>query len=137
MANGDLTIRTMTNKSRGFYALMGPLLARREIAAELGGPTWDDDGVRWFVAMRGRHVVGFCALHQRGARADLRSSYVLPKHRRGGVYRQLFDARFAAIVRPARARSVVRAEAVPVFQAHGFRRTRATKNFSVMEADLR
>lgn len=129
-------IRKLTNKSRGFYAIMGPFLARREITKELGGMTWDDDGAVWFVAMRGKDVIGFCALRQRGARAELRSSYVLPEHRRNGVYERLFEERLAAIERPARARSVVHKEAVPVFRAHGFREVKRTKNFHTMEKEL-
>lgn len=126
----------MTRESRGFYALLGPFLARRDIAKELGGPIWDDDGTQWFVALREGVVLGFCALHQRGERAGLRSSYVLPEHRRSGVYRQLFEARLAAIQAPARARSVVHKEAVPVFRAHGFKEARRTKNFYVMEREI-
>lgn len=140
MGNGNLInqIKTMTNKRRGFYKLMGPFLARREIAKELGGPIWDDDDVLWFVAVRGGdEVLGFCALRQRDGKAELRSSYVLPEHRRGGTYRRLFEERLEAIQRPAHARAVVHAEAVPVFRAHGFRQTRSTKNFHVMEADLK
>jgi GNAT superfamily N-acetyltransferase len=132
----DLKIRRMTNESRGFYALLGPYLARRSIAKELGGMTWDDDGLEWFVATRGTQLLGFCALRQSNGKAELRSSYVLPKHRRAGVYRLLFLARLAAIRRPARARSVVHAEAVPTFLANGFSEMRRTKNFHVMEADL-
>lgn len=131
-----ITIRTMTRSSRGFYTLLGPYLARREIAKELGGPIWDDDGTEWFVALRGRTVLGFCALLQRGARAELRSSYVLPEHRRSGVYRQLFEARMGAIRAPAKARSVVRREALPVFRDHGFRVSKKTKHFHVVEKEI-
>jgi hypothetical protein len=136
MARADLTIRRMTNQSRGFYALLGPHLARREIAKELGGMTWDDDDAVWFVATRGPDVLGFCALRQANGKAELRSSYVLPSHRRTSIYRYLFAARLAAVTRPARVRSVVRAEAVPVFVANGFSEIKATKNFHVMEIDL-
>lgn len=136
MEPADLTIRKMTNRSRGFYALMGPFLARREISKDLGSPVWDDDDVTWFVAVQGGQVLGFCALRQRGQRAELRSSYVLTEHRRRRVYSRLFKARMEAIERPATARSVVRAEAVPLFVQHGFAEVRATRNFHVMEAEL-
>lgn len=137
----DLVILQMTNKSPKFYSTMGPFLARREIAKELGAPTWDDDGLTWFVAKRfvprrGSVVLGFCALRQADGKAELRSSYVLPKFRKGGVYAALFEARLAAIVAPCAARSVVRDTAVVVFKKHGFRETKRTKNFHTMELEL-
>jgi GNAT superfamily N-acetyltransferase len=131
----------MTNKTPKFYSTLGPFLARREIAKELGSPTWDDDGLTWFVAKRfvarkGSVVLGFCALDQDGEKAELRSSYVRPEYRKDGVYTALFEARIAAIQKPCRIRSVVRAAAVPVFKKHGFRETKKTKNFHTMERDL-
>jgi GNAT superfamily N-acetyltransferase len=108
-------------------------LARREIVGELGGMTWDDDGAIWWVALDGAKVAGFCALMRDGERVQLRSSYVLPRYRRRGVYRLLFTERMTEISSPARVRSVVRAEAVPVFRAHGFEEIKATKNFYTME----
>lgn len=137
----NFVILPMTNKTPKFYSTLGPFLAKREIAKELGSPTWDDDGVQWFVAKRfvarkGSIVLGFCALKQDGDKAELRSSYVRPEYRNEGVYTALFEARLAAIQKPARARSVVHAAAVPTFKKHRFVETRTTKNFHVMERDL-
>lgn len=137
----NFVVLTMTNKTPKFYSTLGPYLARREIAKELGAPVWDDDDLAWFVAKRfvarkGSIVLGFCALEQDGEIAELRSSYVRPEYRKDGVYTALFEARLAAIKRPCRARSVVRSAAVPVFKKHGFAETKTTKNFHTMERDL-
>lgn len=137
----NFVILQMTNKTPKFYSTLGPYLSRREIAKELGAPTWDDDGLTWFVAKRfiarrGSVVLGFCALHQADGKVELRSSYVRPEYRKSGVYAGLFEARLAAIVRPCHARSVVRETAVPMFKKHGFRETKRTKNFHTMELEL-
>jgi hypothetical protein len=44
-------IRELTNTDDSFYSLVGPMLSRREIVAELGGPVWDDDQKRWQLAV--------------------------------------------------------------------------------------
>lgn len=137
----DFVVLTMTNRSPKFYSTLGPFLARREIAKELGAPTWDDDGLTWFVAKRfvprrGSTVLGFCALQQADGKAELRSSYVLPKYRKSGVYAALFEARIAAIQRPCVAHSVVRDTAAVVFRKHGFCEKKRTKNFHTMEIEL-
>lgn len=137
----NFVIIAMTNKTPKFYSTMGPFLSRREIAKELGAPTWDDDGLIWFVAKRfvprrGSIVLGFCALLQQKGKALLRSDYVRPEYRRSGVYRALFVARMEAIKRPSSARSVVHSAAVPVFKEYGFREAKRTKNFHTMELEL-
>jgi hypothetical protein len=117
--SGAITVRAMANRSRGFYTLMGPYLARREIVAELGGHLWDDDDKTWFVATIGCRVAGFCAARPaaRGVTTYL-SAYVLPEHRRGCVYRELWMARREAFPGPAQATCT--AASLPIFTAAGW-----------------
>lgn len=44
-------VRVITNTDPGFYPLLGPFLARREVVKTVGGPLWDDDTKTWFVAL--------------------------------------------------------------------------------------
>lgn len=122
------SIRTveMTNEHPDFYRLVGPFLSRRAIAGELGYPVWDDDDKRWWVALDGPTVLGFVALRPESGKTILTSAYVLPAHRKRGVYRQLFAARLAAaeaLGRPIE--STVMAAAAPAFEAAGFTRVRS------------
>lgn len=115
----SIDIRRMTNKTRGFYTLIGPYLARREIVAELGGHLWDDDDKTWFVATIDGRVAGFCAARPaaRGATTYL-SAYVLPEHRRRRVYQALWKARREAFPGPAQATCTE--VSLPVFIADGW-----------------
>lgn len=114
-----IEIRRMTNRTRGFYALMGPYLSRREIAAGIGGNVWDDDDKTWFVAIVAGRVAGFCAAKPaaKGRTAYL-SAYVLPGHRRTGVYRALWQARRAACPGPAQATCTQ--ASLPIYRAEGW-----------------
>jgi GNAT superfamily N-acetyltransferase len=113
-------IRELTNTSPEFYPLIGPFLARRDIVAELGGHLWDDDDKTWFVAIQGdREVIGFCAARSApGGKTTFQSAYVLPPHRRHGVYRRLWKARRKRFPGPAQATCT--ASALGMFTAQGW-----------------
>lgn len=113
------TIHRLTNRSRSFYRLMGPFLARREVIAEIGGPIWDDDDKVWFIALVDGAVIGFCAARPgRSGRTVYQSAYVAPDWRKQGVYRALWRARRDEFPGPAQA--VCTAAALPFFLAHGW-----------------
>ena len=67
----------MKNTDDGFYELMGPLLSKREIVAELGSPVWDDDLKRWWIAHIDKAVIGVVALMKN----TICSLYVVPQQR--------------------------------------------------------
>jgi hypothetical protein len=72
-------IRRMLNTTEGFYELLGPFLARREIVAELGAPVWDDDDKEWFVAVtEPGDVLGMVAVR---SGCEVCSFYVIPGSR--------------------------------------------------------
>ena len=77
---GAVKITRMTNRDPGFYELVGPFLSRREIVAEIGAPIWDDDGKDWFVARRGKKVLGFAALKPHKYHAALVSAHARDIH---------------------------------------------------------
>lgn len=124
----------MTNQDPEFYATMGPFLSRREIVAENGAPIWDDDGKEWFVARRGRKVVGFAAIKPHAGHLSLVSAYVLPEHRRQGVYRALLDARIAvADERGLPLKTTATAASVPALKRAGFKAVSSRGTFTVLE----
>jgi GNAT superfamily N-acetyltransferase len=115
----SFSIRVMTNRTRGFYTLIGPYLARRDIVAEMGGHLWDDDDKTWFVAVAGRAVLGFCAARPAaGGKTTYLSAFVLPEHRRQGVYRALWAARREQF--PGAAQATCTAASLPLYLAQGW-----------------
>lgn len=88
-----MRILKLNNQDLRFYPLVGPLLSRRQVVRELGFPLWDDDDKHWYIAMNGRKLLGLAALQNKKGRHVLCSAYVLPEHRRRGVYTELIRAR--------------------------------------------
>lgn len=82
-------IRPIRNTDPMFYRLMGPFLSRRAIVKEVGHPIWDDDAKEWFILRRQGQMLGFAAMTITPPQAWISSVYVLPDHRRRGVFRQL------------------------------------------------
>jgi L-amino acid N-acyltransferase YncA len=72
-------IKVITNADPSFYELIGPILSKREIVDELGGPVWDDNGKLWYVAITGetKELLGVAAF--KGDR--ICSLYVTPSSR--------------------------------------------------------
>lgn len=127
-----LKIQRMTNEDERFYATLGPWLSRRSVVNELGSPIWDDDGKEWFVAFRGRKLVGFAALRRVGQHLSLVSAYVLPEHRRQGVYAALVRARVEAAGSEA-LKAVATADAVPALKRAGLKQSGERGKYTVME----
>lgn len=94
----ELEIITMTNNHPEFYRLIGPFLARREIAKELGSPYepfWDEDDKLWFVAMQAGMVVGLASLLPKPYGFLFCEAYVVPAFRKQGIHSRLVEARLA------------------------------------------
>ena len=87
-----MKILRMTNQDKAFYSIMGPFLARREIEKEIGYPIYDDDGKVWFIALKGKEVIGFCYIAEKKKQHyQLGSYYVIKGNRHKGVFRILFN----------------------------------------------
>lgn len=130
---GLLKIIRVTNKDERFYPWLGPFLSRREIVSELGSPVWDDDGKEWFIARRGRKVVGFAALRTVGKHVSLVSAYVRPEARGAGVYQALVQARIEALDRSRPTKAVATAAAVTALRHAGFRDVGTRGSYTLME----
>lgn len=127
----------MTNRSDQFYLSMGPLLSRREIVKEVGGPIWDDDSKRWFLYMNSHGtVIGFAAMIATEKVVHMCSSWVRPGHRRQGIGASLVRRRIEQSQKlfPGVAMSAVcTAKSVGNYRRAGFRCAKQTKNFVTME----
>jgi predicted GNAT family acetyltransferase len=119
----------MTNTSPSFYKTLGPFLARRHIAKEVGGPIWDDDGKQWWAALIGGEVAGFAAARDDERHVTFQSAYVLPEHRKQGIYRTLFYARMEAF-EGCTIRAVCTAASLPLFLGNSFTVARQRGSFT-------
>lgn len=132
-----ITVERRTRADADFYSLLGPFLSRREIVAELGAPVWDDDEKTWFVVHIKGAVAGFRAVTVKGRVATFCSAYVLPAHRRQGIYAALIaDALDYARGVADSAKATVRADAAPALKAAGFKATGTRGQFTLMERAL-
>lgn len=91
------TIMQVTDKDAAFWCAMGPMFTSRQIVKELEGPMFDDDTYTWILAIDNTgKIAGFTSLTT--ARIDkgiveCTAAYVMPEHRRKGLYAELFKHR--------------------------------------------
>lgn len=102
------------------YPTVGPFLAKRAIAKELGGPIYDDDGKMWFLARENGVVVGFATLLLKGSILHLEEVYVLPTHRYNGIHTRLIDERLKYCPPGSTVQVLVNASSIDQYKARGF-----------------
>jgi GNAT superfamily N-acetyltransferase len=130
----EFDIIRMTNADPRFYHLVGPFLARRAIAKELGGPLWDEDAMRWFIAVgRDQRVYGFGVLREVARVIWFDNTYVLPEWRGRGVYRALLSARLAVCPPGSVVRAVATSKSIAALQRRGFTVRRQRGQWSELE----
>lgn len=110
-----LRIRLMTNRQGGFYELLGPILSRREVVKELGGPIWDDDGKTWSIAISQSKIVGCVGV----LAGKVQSLYVVPDRRREGIATRLLEKALAT-ASAEKFTTTATPLSVPAFAAQGF-----------------
>lgn len=115
----------LTNQDKDFYNFVGPFLANRKIAKEMGTPLWDDDEKVWFVAVKDGEGIATCAytLNKKKDKATLRSSYVKEEYREHGLYHKMFKIRLEAL-KKLKVKEVVgtaTAKSKPIYEQFGFK----------------
>jgi len=90
---GDVAIIRLSREDPAFYAYLGPFFGSRAAARELGMPIYDDPGRIWLVALTVEGPVGCGSLEIKNHKAALKSGWVLPEHRKKGLYNALFEER--------------------------------------------
>jgi hypothetical protein len=117
----------MTNTDRGFYPMLGPYLARREVVAQVGGMIWDEDTKTWLVLADGRKVRGFVGVTQRQSRRTMESLWLAdPTYRR--VAEELIGAAVDRFGGENLYATVIRKH-VAAYLSAGFEQTGETKEF--------
>jgi GNAT superfamily N-acetyltransferase len=86
----------LANNDPRFYGLLGPFLARRGVARELGGRLWDDGGKRWWAVAEDGEAVAFAAAVAGDDVVRLCSAYVVPSRRGRGLHTILVAARLGS-----------------------------------------
>ena len=103
-----------------FYIKLGPFLGSRDVRKEFDGyPLSNADDWTWIVAEDGDEIVGFVSIEPKNKVLQFSAGYVVPSHRRKGIYRRLIKE----AVKFAGARSMdvtTRENLVPLFEAEGF-----------------
>lgn len=117
--------RTSSADDVQFYCRMGRFFADAGIRKELGGPMSDSPNHVWLVVVRGGEIVAFsgCRFNADRSVAHFTETYVLPEHRRKGLFGRLFDIKYDLCV-AAGARVVkglANAASRPTFERHGWR----------------
>lgn len=72
----------------GFWRIMGPHFASRELAKDLGGEVYSHDGMLWLIAFDGRAFLGLDPITKPGTNI-IEWAWVHPQLRRQGVYAAL------------------------------------------------
>jgi hypothetical protein len=122
---------TFTNSDPRFYGLMGPFLARRDIARELGGRPWDDMGKQWWAVTESGRVTGFAAAVAGPDVVRLCSAYVVPSRRGRGFHSILVAARLGSFPGAA-LEAVCTPGGLRAYQSAGFTEISVKGRFTVV-----
>lgn len=127
--------------SGDFYCRMGRFFASKQVIKELEGPMYDDIHHVWLLAIKDGEIAGFGAVRFDGMSsgvANLTVVYILPAHRRKGLYRHLFTLREQMCVR--RGAKVIRGLAnplsKPVFEQNGYQVTRLAGKWTHFQKEV-
>ncbi len=77
-----------------FYCRVGRFFASKQVVKELEGPMFDDEHYVWLLAIKDGKIAGFssCRFDEIGKGiAYFGVTYILPEHRRKGLYRHMFQ----------------------------------------------
>lgn len=115
-----MKIVQITNEHPDFYRLIGPFLSRREIAKEMKGPIWDDDGKIWFVAFVENEVAGFATMIKKPSAIQFEEAYVLPSYREQGIHNTLIQERVKHCPEGTTIQVLIFKKALPEYLSRGF-----------------
>lgn len=92
MYRGEYEIVLMEPNDPNIYRWLGPFATDRAIIKELEGPIYHDAGTTWLFASHRGRIVALSGLRmdEKPGVAGYTLTYVLPAHRRRGLYRRMF-----------------------------------------------
>ncbi len=120
-------IRRMVNTDPGFYDAVGPFLAKRDVARDLGASVWDDSGKEWYVAVSEGIAIGMVALW----RNTVCSFWVAPRTRGQTVGYALLRRLMADVPAETTLHATATDDSLDLFAAVGFTETRTRGRYHV------
>lgn len=128
--------------SHDFYCRMGRFFASKQVVKELEGPMFDDVHHVWLLAIKEGEIAAFGAVRfdeiGKGV-ANLTVVYVLPEHRRKGLYRHLFSLREQMCIN--RGAKLIRGLANPisktVFEQSGYAISRVAGKWTHFQKEVK
>lgn len=120
-------IKTMDRTNNSFYRLIGPIFGSRQVAKEVGINVYDDDDKEWIVALKDGRLIGLLSIKGR----LVSDCYVIPSERNNGVFDDLL--KYALSIYGGNLRANCTKASVRAFEKAGFKPTKKTKNFQMME----
>lgn len=139
--HNDYTIFEDDGATHDFYCRMGRFFASKQVVKELEGPMFDDEHYVWLLAMKDGKIAGFssCRLDElnKGI-AHFGVTYVLPDHRRKGLYRHMFELKEQLCIKhnPAFLRGLANPLSKKVFEDRGWATTRLAGKWTYYQKEI-
>lgn len=127
-----MPIVIIENRDDSFYAMVGPYLANRQTAKEIGYHIYDDDKTRWVLSTANGKLRAFATVRVSGATATVTACYTVEQYRRKGVMKQLLQFAIAKIEH-TKFRATANANSLQLFKSLGFKQVHKNGSFVVME----
>ena len=130
----NLKIERYNHDGGEFWRMAGPLFASAQVRRELGRPMTSSPMHVWWLAMIGGEVAGIAAIRRTKSYTELVHAYVLPVHRRKGIYTKLLRVRIAYAQPPLRATATAASQ--PALEKAGFVQIGSRGRYAVMELGI-
>lgn len=103
----------------------------KSIRKELGYPISSEPNQKWWIALNGNHVLGFCSLVEKKNESYMCHDYVYNYFRGKGIYDKLFKERFEyAVSLKKKIKSVATNKSLGAFLRYGFQVTKKLTNYT-------
>lgn len=127
-----MPVLVVENKDDAFYSAVGPYLANRGVAKEIGYHIYEDEKTKWILSHDSRGLVAFALFRVCGLSATVTACYTVPGQRRKGHMQRVIKAgcrHFSG----TRIRATANANSLKLFLGLGFKKVRANGRFHVVE----
>lgn len=128
-----MRVTIVQSRDDQFYALVGPYLASREVAKEIGYHIYDDEKTKWVISTTNAGKLrAFALIRLAGKTATVTACYTVAQYRNKGAMKQLMQFAISQIEHEA-FRATANANSHQLFKSLGFKQLRKNGRFFVME----
>lgn len=127
-----MIVSKVKSKNKQFYAVVGPYLANRNVAKEIGYHIYDDENTEWFIALSGGELAAFANCRVSGNSVNICSCYTIEQFRLKGAMRSIVQY-IKSEYQGKLLRVSANANSKPLFASEGFKVVRKNGSFTVME----